>query len=104
LKLQQQLRSVFSLLGITEQAIQLTVIDESTNITNICQLDTGDHLVGQSPRLAATTQLLQEPHHQGMKTQRKLVTSFQQSVAAAVYVDQSEQKRRESSLIRFARN
>jgi len=34
-----------------------------------------------------------------MKTQRKLVTSFQQSLVATVYVDQSEQKRRESSLV-----
>jgi len=93
LKLQQQLRSVLSVLGITEQAIQLTVIDELTNNTKTCQLDTGDHLVGQSPRAecAATTQLLQEPYHPGMKTQRKLVTSFQQSLVATVYVDQSEQ-------------
>jgi len=38
LKLQQQLRSVLSVLGITEQAIQLTVINESTTLANLIRL------------------------------------------------------------------
>ena len=104
-ELQQQLRSVLSVLGITEQAIQLTNIDElkPTTNTETCQLNTGDHLAGQPSRAecAATTQLPQKPNHPGLKIQRKLATSFQRSLIAAVYVDQSEQKRRESSLVVF---
>jgi len=66
LKLQQQLRSVLPVLGIIEQNIQLTGIDESkpTNNTATCQADMVDHAAVQSQwdNIAADTQLPKVPH------------------------------------------
>jgi len=49
LKLQHQLRSVLSIIGITEQNIQLTGVDESKPTNNIvtCQADMVDHAAVQ---------------------------------------------------------
>ena len=90
LKLQQQLRSVLSVLGITEQDIQLTDVDKLEQISNTvtCQVDVVDHPACQ-PSLAEVTANTQLPHNPEKKKPRKLVTNFQQSLAAAVYVDQS---------------
>ena len=103
MKLQQQLRSVLSVFGITEQEIQPTDVDQSEQMNNTvtCQVDVVDHPAVQPSwaEVTANTQLPQLPHHPEQKKPRKLGTNFQQSLIAAVYVDQSEQKRRESSLI-----
>jgi len=71
------------------------------NKTVTCQVDVVDHPAVQPSwaEVTANTQLPQLPHHLEQEKPRKLGTNFLQSLIAAVYVDQSEQKRRESSLI-----
>lgn len=100
--LQQQLRSVLSVLGIAEQDI-LLISDESkaTEKTISSQTDVAQRSDDQPTwnQKTANAQPPKEPNQPEQKKPRKLVTNFQQSLIAAVYVDQSEQKRRESSLI-----
>ena len=102
-KLQHQLQSVLSLLGIADQDIQPTDADslEQTNNAETCPGDTIVVFNSNAKPLwaevaANAPQQLQPP---AQKQPRKLVTNFQRSLIAAVYVDQSEKKRRESSLI-----
>ena len=99
-KLQQQLCFVLSVLGITEQEIQPTVSagsqqsnSNSVSETNIAEQPTDQPLWTD---VVANTQ-----HSYSLQQHKPLqhVTSFQQSIIAAVYADQSEHKRRESSLI-----
>jgi hypothetical protein len=98
LKLQQQLRSVLSFLGIPEQDIQLPVGNESGQINNMPTCQVG--VAGQPSwaEVAANIQRVNSPERQ---KPLQPVTTLQQKLIAAVYVDQSEQKRRESSLIVF---
>lgn len=98
LKLQQQLRSVLSFIGIAEQDIQPPIGNESERINNMptCQLG----VAGQPSWAAAEiTANIQHAHSSELQKPRQPITTLQQSLIAAVYVDQSEQKRRESSLI-----
>ena len=101
LKLQQQLRSVLSFLGVTEQDIQLTVNDNSEQSNNISAHQVGivDQTANQPPQTDADANIQYPQQTLEQQKPRPLVTAFQQSVIAAVYADQSEQKRRESSLI-----
>lgn len=85
--LQTQLSFVLSFLGITEHDIE--PISHEDNNNSGAPLSSGNH---------ATDQLLWSTVAANTKT-KKNPNNFQQSLIAAVYNDQTESKRRESSLI-----
>ena len=92
-KLQQQLCFVLSLLGVAEQADQRTVNPQTEQSGNdlVCKIQAVSQPNGQPSWADVVTNSSQKPPQQA--------TNFKQSIIAAVYADQLEQKRRESTLI-----
>jgi uncharacterized protein YdeI (BOF family) len=101
--LQKQLTFVLSFLGITEQEARLSRCDESEHDAQTPAGQIGEIGVVKSntlPSWAGMVELNQRiPEQQQQQLRRPAVSNFQQSIVAAVYVDQAERKRRESSLI-----
>jgi hypothetical protein len=105
IQLQQQLSFVLSFLGIAEQDVlpvknknnaTITPNDGASDNHNINNSSTADSPVLQQ---AWSTVVGSSNVSKLQQTKPKHVANFQQSLIAAVYVDQSERKRRESTLI-----
>ena len=84
-KLQTQLNFVLSFLGVSEPDIEPTSLTDNT-----CSHKNGDSNV-KNQKLWSTVTSSKKPH--------KSRNNFQQSLIAAVYNDQTESRRRESSFI-----
>jgi hypothetical protein len=99
-KLQQQLCFVLTVLGVTEQEIQPTVNagSQQSNSNSVGKTSSAEQLTNQ-PLWTDVVANTQHSHSYQQQKPPQHVTSFQQSIIAAVYADQSERKRRESSLI-----
>jgi hypothetical protein len=103
IQLQQQLSFVLSFLGIAEQDV-LPVKNNATITPNDGASDNHNNnnsSTADSPVLQQAWSTVVGSSNVGklQQTKPKHVANFQQSLIAAVYVDQSERKRRESTLI-----
>jgi apolipoprotein N-acyltransferase len=106
LKLQQQLRSLLFVLGINEQDIQLDANDEAADVqieqnsnTRTNEPNVDDHQRADQSTWTEVAAKVKGPHNRQPQKPCMNAANFQQSIIAVVYADQSEQKRRASSLI-----